>query len=252
MAPPWIYSHFSSGCRTDSELSKNDSHDSHQKVVLLYDMAKETSDKIDLRNQILNVFFPARDSTAIALSNTIYLLARHPRVWGKLPRDVLSLGDKPLTYETLKSLAYLRYTVNEAIRLHSPLYESFRICLNSAVLPTGGGPGGSAPVLIKKGQVVAMHIYSLHRDKSIWGVDADEFRPERWEGLRPGWEYVPFLGGPRICPAQNMVLAEISYALARLVQEFSALENRDTEPWVEEHRMTAESRHGCKVALTAV
>lgn len=99
--------------RNHSDLSSNDSYDNHKKVVLLHDMARETSDKIDLRNQILNVFFPARDSTAIALSNTIYLLARHPSVWEKLRSDVLGLEDKPLTYETLKSLAYLRYTINE-------------------------------------------------------------------------------------------------------------------------------------------
>ena len=108
---------------------------------------------------------------------------------------------------------------------------------------------GDSPILVHKGQVVAMHMYSLHRDASIWGADAEDFRPERWEGRRVGWEYVPFLGGPRICPAQNMVLAEISYVLARLLQVFSAIENRDPEPWVEEHRMTAESKHGCKVAL---
>ena len=125
------------------------------------------------------------------------------------------------------------------------------MCLKSTVLPTGGGPNGQSPILVQKGQVVRMDIYSLHRDQSIWGADADEFRPERWEGLRSGWEYVPFLGGPRICPVQNMLLVEISYVLVRLLREFAVLENRDEEPWAEEYRMTAESRHGCKVALRA-
>ncbi|KAF2233659.1 cytochrome P450 alkane hydroxylase [Viridothelium virens] len=234
-----------------SAKSRDDEYGNRKKITLLQEMAKETSDKIELRNQILNVFFPARDSTAIAVSNTIYLLARHPRVWEKLRAEVGKLEGTDLTFESLKSLAYLRYTVNEAIRLHSPIHESFRMCLKSTVLPCGGGQNGDFPFLVHKGQVVAMHVYSLHRDESIWGADAEDFRPERWEGRRVGWEYVPFLGGPRICPAQNMVLAEISYVLTRLLQEFSAIENRDPEPWAEEHRMTAESRHGCKVALIA-
>jgi hypothetical protein len=39
----------------------------------------------------------------------------------------------------------------------------------------------------------------MHRRKDIWGPDADDFRPERWDGRRVGWEYLPFNGGPRIC-----------------------------------------------------
>ena len=39
----------------------------------------------------------------------------------------------------------------------------------------------------------------MHRRKDYYGEDADEFKPERWEKLRPGWEYLPFNGGPRIC-----------------------------------------------------
>lgn len=42
----------------------------------------------------------------------------------------------------------------------------------------------------------------MHRRKDIYGQDAEEFRPERWEGdsLRDiGWAYLPFNGGPRLC-----------------------------------------------------
>ena len=50
-----------------------------------------------------------------------------------------------------------------------------------------------------KGTVVAWSCYVLHRKREYYGDDADEFRPERWETLRPSWEYLPFNGGPRIC-----------------------------------------------------
>jgi hypothetical protein len=39
----------------------------------------------------------------------------------------------------------------------------------------------------------------MHRRKDLYGDDAEEFIPERWEHLRPTWEYLPFNGGPRIC-----------------------------------------------------
>ena len=39
----------------------------------------------------------------------------------------------------------------------------------------------------------------MHRRRDYFGEDVEVFRPERWETLRPGWEYLPFNGGPRIC-----------------------------------------------------
>ena len=34
----------------------------------------------------------------------------------------------------------------------------------------------------------------MHRREDFYGPDALEFKPERWETLRPGWEYLPFNG----------------------------------------------------------
>lgn len=34
---------------------------------------------------------------------------------------------------------------------------------------------------IEKGTRVYIPIYGLQRDQDIWGEDAEEFRPERWD-----------------------------------------------------------------------
>lgn len=39
----------------------------------------------------------------------------------------------------------------------------------------------------------------MHRREDIFGDEPEEFRPERWDGLRPGYAFLPFNGGPRIC-----------------------------------------------------
>jgi cytochrome P450 len=47
----------------------------------------------------------------------------------------------------------------------------------------------------------------MQRRTDIYGPDALLFRPERWapeENLRPGWAYLPFNGGPRICVVCSM------------------------------------------------
>lgn len=35
-------------------------------------------------------------------------------------------------------------------------------------------------VNIKKGQQILIPVLSIHKDKDIWGEDAEEFRPDRW------------------------------------------------------------------------
>ena len=90
----------------------------------------------------------------------------------------------------------------------------------------------------------------MHLDPAIWGPDAGTFRPERWEGLKPLWDYIPFLGGKRMCPAQQMVVTETAYVIVRMLQEFSEMENRDSvQEYVEAFIFTMESKNGVKVSL---
>lgn len=94
---------------------------------------------------------------------------------------------------------------------------------------------------------------SMHIDPEIWGPDALEFKPDRWEGRKVDWGYIPFLGGRRICPAQQNVLTDVTYVLARLMQEFRVCENRDeTYEYLSTQVFTKESRNGCKVSFVPV
>ena len=234
---------------TASETVHIDKKTPHR-YSLLHEMAKEIRDPIELRSQILNVFLPARDTTSIAVSNTLFHLARNPKVWNDLRSEALSLGSERLTFEVLKSLTLFRYVLLETIRLQGPSGRVLRTALRNTILPVGGGPDGQSPIFVEQGVVVALHLWGLHHDRDIWGDDVNEFRPQRWVDKRPMWEFVPFLGGPRICPAQQQVLTQAVYVLVRLVREFPSIENRDsTQEYVEFMKMTVESRNGVKIAL---
>jgi len=67
-------------------------------------------------------------------------------------------------------------------------------------------------------------VHVMHRRRDLWGEDADDFKPERWDGRRPGWEYLPFNGGPRICIGQQFALTEAGYVVVRLLQRFEAMD----------------------------
>lgn len=62
-----------------------------------------------------------------------------------------------------------------------------RVANKNTVLPLGGGKDGRSPLFVPKGTALIVHIYSANRRQEVFGEDAEEFRPERWEDLRPGW-----------------------------------------------------------------
>jgi cytochrome P450 len=94
-----------------------------------------------------------------------------------------------------------------ALRLYPSVPVNTRSAMRTTILPTGGGPDRKSPVLIPKGSAVAFSVYSMHRRPDLYGMDAETFRPERWEEELPmnkdatnaKWGYLPFNGGPRIC-----------------------------------------------------
>ena len=102
-------------------------------------------------------------------------------------------------------MKYLRAVLNESLRLYPVVPENDREAEVDTVLPVGGGEDGKSPVFVKKGQLVHWSLYTMHRRKDLYGEDAELFKPERWldeggkKGLRVGWEFLPFNGGPRIC-----------------------------------------------------
>jgi cytochrome P450 len=139
-----------------------------------------------------------------------------------------------------------------ALRLHPVVPRNERKALRNTVLPLGGGKDGLSPVFVPKGTTVAYNVYAMHRRIDIYGPDAEEFRPERWEDpkLRPRWGFLPFNGGPRICVGQQYALAEVGYVVVRMAQEFKGLESPDGQPWEESLTLTLCSRNGTKVCLT--
>ncbi|TVY85342.1 Cytochrome P450 monooxygenase lepH [Lachnellula suecica] len=220
------------------------------KYVLLKELVKTTEDKRSIRNELMNVFFPARDTAAILTSSILFMLARYPDVWNKMREEVLSIGDQKLTFELLKSLKYTHAVINETLRFHAPAGGSWKTCLAPCILPYGGGAAGREPILLQPGDEVRMSFTPLHMDPEIWGEDALEFRPERFLGLKQSWNFIPFLGGRRICPAQQNVLTDICYVLVRLAKEFQAVENRDEcFEYVDRIVFTRESKNGVKVAF---
>lgn len=230
------------------EVDSGKVSDKHR-YVFLYSLLEQTRDPYTLRSELLNILLAGRDTTAGLLTNTWHVLSKRPDIWAKLRAEVEGLGGSRPDYNSIKDMKYLKWVLNESLRLMPVVPGNSREAIRDTVIPMGGGPDGKAPVFVPKGWTVGYSPWSMHRREDFYGSDALEFKPERWEHLRPGWEYLPFNGGPRICVGQQYALMEASYATVRLIQTFPRLESRDEREWREWLTITLASGVGCKVAL---
>ena len=218
------------------------------KYVFLDFLAQKSVDRAALRSQIINILVAGRDTTACLISWTVFLLVRHPKVLQKLKEDIRSsLGDEVnITRTDIRKLGYLRnvlkanesnilsfkntdltsYTFSSTTLSFRPL--NLRMAMQDTLLPVGGGPDLSQPVFVRKGTAVAYCVYAMHRRPDFYGMDAELFRPERWEEHMPlqdgntnfNWGYLPFNAGPRICLGMDFGVTEAAYTVIRLIRRF--------------------------------
>ncbi|KAG8157160.1 hypothetical protein KVR01_012868 [Diaporthe batatas] len=196
---------------------------------LLNTLVEQTRDEVELRDQILAMLVAGRDTTATLLSWVILLLAQHPEAFRRLRQEVIrDFGEYTtdpwnINFSTLKACKYLQFVLRETLRVYDSVPINARVAARDTVLPRGGGADGSLPIVVQKGQTVNFVPYLLHRREDMWDA-ATEFRPERWEGVKLDWTYIPFSGGPRICLGQQFALTEAGYLLARLTQKFERID----------------------------
>jgi cytochrome P450 len=168
-----------------------------------------------LRDECMTLFLAGHETTAIALSWTWYLLARHPAARRELDEELAGvLGDRPPTLEDVPKLGHASRVVQEAMRLYPPAWSIGREALTDLEL------GGHR---VRKGQQLWFCPWSIQRDPR-WFDDPDAFRPARWKGdlqkTLPRYAYFPFGGGPRQCIGQSFAQMEAVLLLAVLARRF--------------------------------
>jgi cytochrome P450 len=169
-----------------SEKEKGD------KYVFLQALAKETRDPYELRSQLLNILLAGRDTTASLLGWLFMFLGQkeHAGILAKLRTVIIeSFGTyeqpKDISYRSLKACTYLQWCLNESLRLYPVVPMNSRRAFVDTTLPRGGGPDGTAPICVEKGQEV---MYSV----SVFGNNSIDLRNHFLIGNRElGLRYAP-------------------------------------------------------------
>ncbi|EPT02364.1 hypothetical protein FOMPIDRAFT_141460 [Fomitopsis schrenkii] len=161
------------------------------------------------------------ETTSNVTAWALYSLSIEQHVQMRLREECLTIPTDYPTMDDLNDLPYLDSVVRETLRLHPPLNSSMWeatktdiIPLNKPYIDVYGRPHDY--VQVDKDCLVQIPILAVNRSKAIWGEDALEFRPERWDRVPQAAQKVPgtwsnmmtFLGGPRACIGYRFSLTE--------------------------------------------
>jgi cytochrome P450 len=95
------------------QILPNNFESKHQKYIFSHELARQTSDKRRILDELMNVLLAGRDTTASLLSNMFFMLAKHPGVWKKLREEVATLNCRVPTRKDLRNLVYLKSCISE-------------------------------------------------------------------------------------------------------------------------------------------
>ncbi|KAL6841921.1 hypothetical protein ACP4OV_028433 [Aristida adscensionis] len=193
-------------------------------------------------------FFAGHDTTSHLLTWSMFLLSTHPEWQDRLREEVRRecAGEVP-TGDELNKLRLVNMFLLETLRLYGPVSLIQRRA--GADLELGG-------VRVPEGAILSIPIATIHRDKEVWGEDAGEFKPERFEnGVTRAAKHpnalLSFSSGPRSCIGQNFAMIEAKAVVAMILQRF-ALELSPKYVHAPMDVITLRPRHGLPMLLRSL
>ena len=168
-----------------------------------------------LRDEVMTLFLAGHETTANALSWTLYLLAQNPAIEAKLHEELdRVLGGRGPALGDLADLRYTGMVMKESLRLYPPAWGIGR--QSTEPFELGG-------YQFDPGTYVFICQYITHRDARYF-EDPERFHPERWteEESRkvPRFAYFPFGAGPRVCVGAAFANMESTLLLAAVARRF--------------------------------
>jgi cytochrome P450 len=98
---------------------------SQQKSSMAANLGSQTDDVGYIAGHIVQSMLASKETTAVWISNAMWLLARHPNVYKRLREEVLRYPNREqlFTFDNLSSLTYLQNVMKESECIMSPGYE---------------------------------------------------------------------------------------------------------------------------------
>ncbi|KAI9348697.1 cytochrome P450 [Obelidium mucronatum] len=169
----------------------------------------------EIKDETLSILLAGHETTSNALTNVFLVLAQRPEILSKLKSEIDTLlphPDSDLSFDQLPKFKYLDNLLRETLRYYPVVFAIDRIGQTQVKLMGHE---------FEKDSVFTVHVQNVHFDVNIWGEDAKEFIPERFDrgSFDAGW--MPFGAGPHMCPGMKMAMMEKKVVLIKLFHQFN-------------------------------
>ncbi|KAL3617678.1 hypothetical protein CASFOL_037999 [Castilleja foliolosa] len=167
-------------------------------------------------NNILLLLFAGHDTSTSTITMLIKVLAEHPHVYDAVLREQNEIASSKepgefLEWGDIKKMKYSWNVLSETMRLLPPVIGGHREALVDI---------NYAGYIIPKGWKLIWNAHVTHMDSSLF-PDVTKFDPSRYDGAGPPpYSYVPFGGGPRMCPGKEFARLEILTFLHNVIRRF--------------------------------
>jgi len=174
-----------------------------------------------LIDEIKILFIAGHETTANALTFTLYLLGKHPEVQEKVYQEIIEIESSTNdVVEKLQKMTYLNAVLNESMRLYPPAWITDRQNVEDDTL---------GQFYIKKGTLIGVSFYELHRNPKYW-ENPNEFIPERFLGEQKKHSmqyFYPFGAGPRMCIGAGFAIYEMCLTLSHIIKKYEIKSTRN-------------------------
>ncbi len=194
----------------NSKLNPNNADDLLRMLLdARYEDTGEPMSEEQVIDEVLIMIIAGHESTSSVLSWVLFLLAMHPKEFGKLRQETININfTESVGHDRMLAV------IKEAMRLYPPAWVSDRISLQDDAYKQYSYP---------KGTIVMMFYYGLHRDPQYWD-HPESFIPDRFSKENVGKDarkaYLPFAAGPRSCIGDNFAMVEMAIVLHAIIHSF--------------------------------
>ena len=199
-----------------------------------------------LRDEVTTIFMAGHETTAQTLSWMLYHLAKEKTINDKVKKENEKVcNNGGFSFEDIPKLTYTKQVIQETLRLYPPIWAVMRKPIHHDIIGELHLPAQSNLLL---------NIYGLHQHQDYWQYP-EQFYPEHFSEAsvkaRPGFVYVPFGGGPRLCIGQNFAMLVMHIVIGRLSQSFEFSVPRNYIPTVEPN-ITLRAKGGIQLIINKV